>query len=430
MRSALTVAGSDSVGGAGIQADIKAMASVGVHATTVITAITAQNTQKVTEIFPVPTDIIQAQLDAILKDCDIKAVKTGMLYNSDIVEVVVDALEDHDMPLIVDPVMIASVGDSLSDKGLSRSLIDDLLPICELVTPNKFEAEILSGMKIHNEDDAMFACELIGKQGSSVLLKGGHMDTKNVIDYLYLSSEFTVMKNPRLRTAGHGSGCVMSAYITANIAKGLDLVNSVLRSRDMIQQAIASQYAIGRGAEIVNPIVDNSNDSVKFQILDAVDSAAEKIVDLIPHEFIPHNGMNIAYAMPKAAGPEDIAAVDRRLILHNGYVVKSGPAKFGVAEHLSFVLMEAMRVDPDTRCVMNIALTKEIEDLMEEVGFTVSRFNRKGNHTMAEMTRESISRGKSVPDAIVDKTQNGGDSMIRIFGKDPEDVISKLESIL
>lgn len=129
MRTALTVAGSDSVGGAGIQADIKAMSSVGVHAASVITAVTAQNTCKVSDIFPMPADIVQAQLDAVLSDCDIKAVKTGMLYNAEIVGVVADTFEDHDIPLIVDPVMVATVGDDLYDKTYVRALKEKLLPI-------------------------------------------------------------------------------------------------------------------------------------------------------------------------------------------------------------------------------------------------------------------------------------------------------------
>ena len=129
MRTALTVAGSDSIGGAGIQVDIKAMAVVGVHATSVITAVTAQNTQGVDGIFPMPVDFIQAQLESVLKDCDIKAVKTGMLYSAEIVETVSDILEDHDVPLIVDPVMVSGTGCSLCDDDFVRAFNNKLLQI-------------------------------------------------------------------------------------------------------------------------------------------------------------------------------------------------------------------------------------------------------------------------------------------------------------
>ena len=167
MRCALTIAGSDSVGGAGVEADIKAMASVGVHACAVITAVTAQNTTAVERIYPIPEDMVQAQLEAVLKDVDVKAIKTGMLYSAEIVETVADILEDHEMPLIIDPVMVAGVGDSLATSDLSRAIKRELMPLCELITPNRHEAEILAGMSIRTEDDAMLACELIGKEGSN-----------------------------------------------------------------------------------------------------------------------------------------------------------------------------------------------------------------------------------------------------------------------
>ena len=310
MRTALTVAGSDSIGGAGIQADVKAMSAVGVHAATVITALTAQNTTGVNGILPVSEEFIKAQLEAVLKDSDIKAIKTGMLYSAEIVGTVADILEDHEAPLVVDPVMVAGTGSTLMQDDLANALRRKLLPICELVTPNKSEAEVLAKMKIKTKDDERFAAELIGKQGSAVLMKGGHYNTPTVVDFLYLSSEFTKMEYPRLKKAGHGSGCVLSSYITANMAKGMDVANAVFKSREMIQDAIASQYVIGHGDMVVNPCV-KEGESDGFMVLDALDSAASRILDIVPEEFVPKNGMNIAMAMRNAAGPEEIAAIEK-----------------------------------------------------------------------------------------------------------------------
>ncbi len=427
MRTALTIAGSDSVGGAGIQADIKAMAAVGVHATTVVTAVTSQNTCKVSDIYAMPADIVRSQLEAVLSDCDIKAMKTGMLYSGEIVGVVVDAIDDHDAPLIVDPVMVATVGADLSDVSLVRALKDDLLPVCELVTPNRHEAEILANMKIKSMDDAMLACEKIGKQGTSVLLKGGHMDTTNVVDLLYLSSEFTEIKYPRLKKAGHGSGCTLSAYITANMAKGNDLVNSVLRSRELIQEAIASQYAIGKGEVVVNPAVMGGKDKAKFPVLEAVDEAARKLAGMVPQRMVPKGGMNIAYAMQNAAGPEEIAAIDGRMKMHNGTLVKSGQAKLGVAEHLSFVLLGVMKFNPSCRCVITVADSTDTQSIMEEVGLTASKLSKKNGRSLSDAVGEAISRnGGKVPDAIVDVSEN----TVMILGRDPDAAIGKLDAIL
>ncbi|MBP5394670.1 MAG: bifunctional hydroxymethylpyrimidine kinase/phosphomethylpyrimidine kinase, partial [Candidatus Methanomethylophilaceae archaeon] len=277
---------------------------------TVITAVTAQNTTAVEDILPISEEMVQAQLEAVLKDVDIKAIKTGMLYSPEIVGVVADILEDHEVPLIVDPVMVATVGDSLATKDLARAIKRDLIPICELITPNKYEAEILAGMEIRNESDVRYACEVIGKEASSVLLKGGHMTGSTVTDYLYLSSEITKLEYPRLEKAGHGSGCTLSAFITANMAKGMDIVNSVQNSRKLIQQSIQEQYVLGRGEKTVNPIIRTTDDRENYEVLDEVDAAAEHLVDLITEELVPGGGMNIAYAKRNAAGPEDIAAME------------------------------------------------------------------------------------------------------------------------
>ncbi len=427
MRTALTVAGSDSIGGAGIQADIRAMTAVGVHPATVITAVTAQNTRGVDGILSLPEEFIKAQLESVLKDADVKAIKTGMLYSAEIVATVADILEDHETPLVVDPVMVATSGAALSDDSLADALRKKLLPLCELVTPNRDEAEILAKMKIKTKDDERFAAEIIGKQGSAVLMKGGHFNAPTVVDLLYLSSEFTPMEYPRLKKAGHGSGCVLSSYITAHMAKGMDVANAVFKSREMVQEAIATQYVVGPGQPMVNPVV-KEGDSEGFMLLDALDSAASRILDIVPEELVPKSGMNIAMAMKGAAGPEQIAAIDKRLVVHNGMIRKNGPAKFGAAEGLSYVLMAVMKKDPKHRCVMSLACNDDILDIMEEVGLKAVHVEMVKDRLM-DSTEKALSKTKVVPDVIVDKGPKK-DRVMRILAKDTADMMYKLEQIL
>ena len=428
MRTALTVAGSDSIGGAGIQADVRAMSVVGVHAATVITAVTAQNTCGVDDILPLPEEFIKEQLESVLRDADVKAIKTGMLYSAEIVGTVADILEDHEAPLVVDPVMAASTGRSLSDDGLVEVMRRKLLPICELVTPNRAEAEALAKMQIKTKDDERLAAELIGKGGSAVLMKGGHYNAPTVTDMLYLSSEFTKIEYPRLKKAGHGSGCVLSSFITANMAKGLDIVNAVLKSRELIQESIATQYAIGKGDPVVNPMVKLKGETDKFQVLDALDAAAAKILDTVPDELVPKGGMNIAMALKDAAGPEEIAAIDKRLTVHNGLLRKNGPAKFGTAEGLSYILLTVMKHSPETRCIMSIAYGDDIIDVMEEVGMT-SVSAEMGKDKFSEATEKALKKTKRIPDAIVDKGPKK-DRKIWLLAKDAQDMMAKLEEIL
>lgn len=430
MRTALTVAGSDSCGGAGIQADIKAMNAAGVHATTVITAVTAQNTCSVSKIFPLPADVVQAQLDAVLEDCDIKAVKTGMLYNAEIINIVADALEDHDAPLIVDPVMVATVGDKLYDNTYIRALKEKLLPICELVTPNRREAEILTGLTIEDEDDVAYACEIIGKNGSSVLLKGGHMEGKTVTDYLYLSADITEITNPRLPyEAGHGSGCALSSFIAANMANGLDLVTSVTESRKMIQRSIETQYRIGNGVPVVNlsKVSLKKEDANKVDLIRELDAAVDEISATIPLELVPKTGMNLAFAKKNARGPEEIAAVDKRLIAHNGNVERSGPVKYGAAEHLSYMLLEIMKTNPEIRCVLEIAADDELPGDLKRAGLKVVPIERVNGEAVSKSIRKTLDRSDKVPDVITDLSSKN--PKVDIFGKYPRDVLAKLNKI-
>lgn len=432
MRCALTIAGSDSVGGAGVEADIKAMASLGVHACAVITAVTAQNTTAVERIFPMPADMVQDQLEAVLKDVDVKAIKTGMLYSAEIVETVADILEDHEMPFVIDPVMVAGVGDSLATSDFSKAIKRELMPLCELITPNRHEAEILANMKIRTEDDAMLACEIIGKEGSSVLLKGGHMSGLNVVDYFYLSSEINRLEYPRLERAGHGGGCTLSSYITAHIAKGDDINNAVLKSRELIQGSIALMYAIGKGDKVVNPMVGKNDDNAKFKILDEIDAAAESLVDMIPQDWIPDAGMNVAYSLSSPAGPEDIAAIEGRMTFRNGSLRKNGKARYGAAEHSSFLLLSVMKSDPEMRATMNLEYSDDLCDIMEEVGLEICNLDRKRykNLRLGELVDLAVKDLGHVPDAFIDREPQRKKSDIRFVGKNPEDLLSKLRLVL
>lgn len=255
MVTALSIAGSDSIGGAGIQADIKAMTSLGVHATTVITAVTAQNTVSVQGIFPIPGDFIAQQLQSVLLDANLMAAKSGMLYCADTVDTVVEMWPTY-IPLVVDPVLVAGVGDSLYKEDLISAIRERLIPIAALVTPNRMEAEALAGFPINSEEEAMRACETIGRSGTPVLLKGGHMKSDLVTDLFYRDNEFQRLEYPRLERAGHGGGCTLAAYITSYLALGHELSTAVHKSRDLIQRSIASMFDVGHGERLVNPSIN------------------------------------------------------------------------------------------------------------------------------------------------------------------------------
>jgi len=246
----LTVAGSDSGGGAGIQADIKAIQANGGYGLSVLTSITAQNTQVVAASFDLPLEIIDAQMAAVFDDFRIDAVKTGMLSSPSIVESVAHELRERAVErLVVDPVMISKSGFRLLHEDAVAALRKDLLPFALLVTPNRFEAELLSGIEVKGEADAREAGLRILETGCrAVLVKGGHIDALQCIDYLVTPRGFRSYPADRIETRNtHGTGCTYSAALATWLARGLPIEDAVARAKEYVTQAIRHGLPIGHG---------------------------------------------------------------------------------------------------------------------------------------------------------------------------------------
>ena len=251
MKQVLSIAGSDSGGGAGIQADLKSFHANGVYGLSVITAVTAQNTREVRRSFDLPVDLIDAQIDAIFDDFDVSAVKTGMLSSGQTVNVVAAKLAEHQVSnLVVDPVMVSSSGFDLLEPEAAASVKQHLLPLATLVTPNLREAQVLAGMLVETLDHAKAAARIIYDTGpEAVLVKGGHLlDPEAVVDVLFDGSEETVFSGERIPHRNtHGTGCTLSAAIAANLAKGQPLVSAVENAKTYVTEAIRHGLSIGRG---------------------------------------------------------------------------------------------------------------------------------------------------------------------------------------
>ena len=250
LRSALTIAGSDSGGGAGIQADLKTFAALGVYGTSAITAVTAQNTVGVTAVYALAADMVTAQLEAVAADIEVRATKTGMLATAAIVEAVAAAVESLQLPLlVVDPVMLAKSGDQLVDPDAVQAIKTELLPQALVVTPNLPEAEALSGRRISSLDEARDAARAIRELGpSAVIVKGGHASGPDVVDVLFDGKEFFEFRTPRIDTRHtHGTGCTFASAIAAHLALGDTLVDATARAQTFVAGAIRHGLAIGHG---------------------------------------------------------------------------------------------------------------------------------------------------------------------------------------
>jgi hydroxymethylpyrimidine/phosphomethylpyrimidine kinase len=257
MPVALTIAGSDSGGGAGIQADLKTFAALGVHGTTAITAITAQNTVTVSEIFELPPGIVVAQIEAVVIDLPVQAAKTGMLASSEIIEAVALAIEAYRIPnLVVDPVMVAKGGATLLRDDAITALLTRLLPLAAIITPNLPEAEVILGRSIRTIAERRDAArDLVALGPRAAVIKGGHAGD-DVTDVYWDGSEMVELSGTRVQTRNtHGSGCVFSAAIAAGLAEGMDPLAAVRRAKEFVSEAIAHALEIGKGHGPVNPVI-------------------------------------------------------------------------------------------------------------------------------------------------------------------------------
>lgn len=255
----LTIAGSDSGGGAGIQADIKTISAMGCYAASAITAVTVQNTIGVQAVHPIPLDILAGQIDAVLSDIGADAVKIGMLHSSEVVELVADKIEQYSISnVVLDPVMVSTSGHRLMEESAIKTLKNRLMPLARVITPNVPEAEILIGSSISSEEDFPDAAMTLSNGSKvSVLLKAGHLTGDSLVDYFYNAEDETITLLPSIRICTcntHGTGCTLSSAFAAAIARGEDLTSAARSAKSFIEKAIISgaEYKIGNGHGPVN----------------------------------------------------------------------------------------------------------------------------------------------------------------------------------
>ncbi len=428
MKIALTIAGVDSGGGAGIAADIKTFAALGVHGACVITSVTAQNTKGVFDSFDIPIGFIKAQFDAVVSDSRIDCAKTGMLSSPDIVRSVAVLIKKQKLSLVIDPVMAAEAGGKLLKDEAVDVLIDKLLPLATVVTPNVFEAEQLSGLKIKDLNDAKIAAKKIHDLGAkAVIVTGGHLEGTDV---LYANEEFTYIVGELIKGGTHGSGCTHSAALTAELAKGIPLTEAAQNAKKFVERAIFSGAKIGGGAAPVNQAGYLLAEAQRYCAIRSVEEAVEMIKNNKDFsKLIPEVGCNIAMGIPKASSISDVAAVSGRIVRLKGSPHAVGCIAFGASSHIARIVLTAMHADSSIKAAMNIRYSEEALAACKELGLRVASFSRKdepsGVSTMEWGVAEAIRRSGSVPDVIYDTGDIGKEAMIRLLGKNAVEVVRR-----
>jgi hydroxymethylpyrimidine/phosphomethylpyrimidine kinase len=443
MKRVLTIAGSDSGGGAGIQADLKTFASLGVYGMSAITSITAQNTVGVQGIHDLPPEFVALQIDSVVRDIGVDAAKTGMLSSSAIIETVASKIKEYKIPnLVIDPVMYAKSGDSLLKPDARDTLINKLLPLSVLITPNIPEAEFLSGMKIKNIEDMKMAGEKIKKKvGADVLVKGGHLeiaspsarnDIRKVIDILYTGEGFFIFESERIETKNtHGTGCTYSAAIASELAKGYTLHDAVKRAKDFATSAIKNSIEIGKGRGPTNPIAELYGDAEKYRMLKEMEMAIERLKEAKIGILIPEVQSNMAYALHDAKGFEDVMAFPGRIIKYGNNIITVSRPEFGVSRHIASIVLTVMKFDSTKRAAMNIKYSPEIINTCRRLNLKTASFNRKDEPEKSKRkegsslewgTEKVIRESGFVPDIIYDLGDIGKEPMIRVIAGNPEEL--------
>jgi hydroxymethylpyrimidine/phosphomethylpyrimidine kinase len=431
MLAVMTIAGSDSGGGAGIQADVRTFAALGVYGTSVITAITAQNTLGVVNTFNVPPEVIVAQMNAVLSDIDIRCVKTGMLPTIETAGAVVDVLSRRDIPIVVDPVIEAEAGGKLMAGG-PKDILARLLPNAAVVTPNIREAEAISGIAIHSLDDMKRAAREIFALGpKSVVVTGGHLSGTDVL----YDGDFELLHGTLIKAGTHGAGCTFSAATAAFLAKGYSVSQSALMAKAFVIEAIKNSESVGSGAGVVNQVATTLDAAERYLTLLDV-NAGLRTIKAINSNLIPEVGSNLAMAISRAKKVADVAAVKGRIVKIRGTIKPVGCVAFGASRNMARVVLTALQYDPATKSAMNVRRSDEVAEACQELNLVAEDFDRAEEprreiewRETARAIERSVKHGTGVPDVIFGLSSIAKEPMAYILGHSAQNVAEKVAKI-
>jgi len=440
MKRILTIAASDSSGGAGIQADLKTIALMGGFGMSAITALTAQNTTGVKKIHKVPVSFIAKQIDTVILDLGVDAVKTGMLVGAKVIETVSHKLSAHHITkIIVDPVMMAKNSVTLLAKEAHSSLKRELIPLAFLVTPNLYETSILTGKRIEKISQMKEASKKIYQMGAkNVLVKGGHLKGKP-IDILYNGKEFYEFETERIETKNtHGTGCTFSAAIATEIAKGIPITQAVKNAKDFITTSIRFSLELGKGYGPVNPYASFIHNQEVLYCIDELKCALRKLKEGNIGHLIPEVQSNLGYALPHATNLQEVIAFPGRIIKINHSIATVADPIPGSSHHIAQIILTVMKYRKDLRSAMNIKYSPEIIRKCRSLKFKLGTFDRKGEPENIKRKEGAslnwgierlLSKKETIPDVIYDQGDRGKEPMVRIIGRNPLEVADKVLKI-
>lgn len=441
LRSVLSIAGSDSSSGAGIQADLKTLSSLGTYGCSAITAITVQNTKKIFEVFPIPSQIVIRQINSVLNDIRIDAIKIGMVYDGIIINKIFKILKNTNIPIIVDPIFTSTSGKNLIKYEAIKALTKKILPIATIITPNINEATQLSGIDIKNKEDLVKSLIKMKKLGpKNVIVKGGHLLSEHSIDTL-IDDKLNIIEFSNSRISipeNHGSGCNFSAALSAYISQGYEIPIACKLANEFMNTVLKNLLYIGKGYPVTDTALTTSSSAFKFHVIEELSIATnelEAITDL--GKLIPETQSNFAYAIPNATSIKEVAGIKGRIVRIDQKVKASSCIEFGATQHIASAVISYMNINPLMRAGFNIKYDKKIIELLQSF-MKVSEYDRrlepqklkeKEGYTIQWGVKKAILKDKEVR-GIYHKGDIGKEPMIILFGHNPAEIVEYLRKLI
>jgi len=421
----LSIGGSDTSSGAGIQSDIKIFSNNGFYPFTVITAITSQNTKKITSIEPVSRRSLELQMESVLSDFQIDAVKIGMVFNSQNIKTIHSKLKNSKFPIVVDPIIKSTTGRLLLEKNALPDYRKMIIPLADVITPNRYESKILTGFT-----DAKKAAKKIQTMGAKNVIITGFTESNNKIsDYILEPNNQYKILGKKIQIINHGSGCDYSASMTQSLAKGLTVSKSVRIAKKFVYQSIKNSISIGKGINITHQEIPKDTKNLMYAI-----DELKQIKNI--HKVIPECQTNFVFAKINPKTINDVLGISGRLVKAGKEIITAGELAYGGSQHVASAIIQINKKFPEILSCINIKYNTKIILKAKKLGFVVLSYDRTKEPTKVKrQENSSIIWGMSsilktkCPDLVYHKGDFGKEAMILIFGKTPNDVIKKVSKL-
>ena len=429
----LSIGGSDPSSGAGIQSDVKTFSSFNAHTLTVITAITGQNTSSFGMIEPVSEKILRNQLESVMSDFKIDGIKIGMVYNSQIIKVLYNQLKKLKVPIVVDPVLKSTTGGELIKKSAIKDFKKFIIPLATIVTPNKFEAEIISKTKINAKNTPEKVAKIIQKMGSkNVVITGIKTKNNQISDFVLEKNNSFIISGDMISKINHGSGCNYSAAILFELAKNKSIRESATFAKEFTYNSIKNAKKVGRGIVITDI---QENDKINSELSEAINKFVE-IKNI--YKNIPECQTNFVYSKQKPKSTKDILGLSGRIVKAGKHVEIAGNLTYGGSKHVATALLIMNKKFPQICSAVNLKYQNSTIKKIKKSKLTISSYDRNQepknvklkSSTIEWGIKNAIKNSKKASDVIYHKGDFGKEPMIIVFGETPNKILKKILKII